>query len=221
MNSANSLRKNEEREMYVKSFLVILAVLTFCASAWAGEVMVQQQDSSIVTAQREIKPFQPKQIEPIAPQQLKFDRYEHGDVEVIPLPELTVDPVLVIRWGPKEVQTTRWIYLGQGQERVLRIPENLLDSNGELPLTVQYKLRNTTTKRLRFRVGLWYGSNVIASKEVIFFGQQTKDIRHTAKIVPSSGYLSFKVEGLNILDYPDDTRPIFFNGRLWVRVYAL
>jgi hypothetical protein len=60
--------------MYLKTFLVVLSIITVCVgSVWEGEVTCQQQDSSIVTAQVEMKPARPRfKRAPAQPKQIKI-----------------------------------------------------------------------------------------------------------------------------------------------------
>ncbi len=60
--------------MYLKTFLVVLSIITVCVgSVWGGNVTCLQQDSSIVTAQVEMKPARPKlKRAPAPPKKLKI-----------------------------------------------------------------------------------------------------------------------------------------------------
>ena len=150
----------------------------------------------------------PSTINPRTTQQLEYDNYRSGDVRISPA-------TLTIKYGG------RILLINQGQTKTLSIDQDspLLDSTGKLVATVEYKLENTTTKTLKFRVGVRHGNNTVGSTEVTFFGKQTKNIRANVKLAPSSGYLPIQVKGLNILDYPDDNPPVFLNGGLKVFVY--
>ncbi len=151
----------------------------------------------------------PSTINPRTTQQLEYDNYRSGDVKMSPA-------TLTIRYGSDT------LLINQGERGGLNIEDTspLLDSSGKLQATVEYKLKNTTRKDLKFQVGLKYGSSLLSSTEVTLLGGQNKTIRANVKLARSSQYLRIAVEGLNILNYPDDTPPVFMNGALKVMIYT-
>ena len=178
----------------ILTILCIMATLLFLNTA--SEMMAQQLKT-------ELKPMKP--VKPIL--------FETAYGEYFEMSPTT----LTIKYG------TNVVNIGQGQSQTINIPEGspLLNPQGNLSAMVEYSLRNKTTKNLRFRVGLKYGNTYLANKDLTFFGQKTIRVQHNVNLAPGSGHLTILVEGGNILtSTSDDTRPVFFNGRLWLRVYS-
>jgi hypothetical protein len=130
--------------------------------------------------------------------------------------EMTPD-TLTIQYGENSVK------IAQGQTQVINLPDNsplLID--GKLPAIVKYGIRNKTTKNLKFRVLLRHGDTYLDNQDLAFCGQGVVDVQHSVSFSPSSDPLTIIVEAGDILNSPsDDTRPVFFNGKLQVRVYPL
>ena len=111
--------------------------------------------------------------------------------------------------------------LPQGGSGVINIPENsnLLDSQWKVTVTVEYTLKNTTTKRFSFNSLLRYNGVSITSDRVTIFAYGSKKITKTVTLQSTSARKTITIQGP--VGISDDTPIVFFNARLWVRVYAL
>lgn len=150
-----------------------------------------------------VKPAPP----PVTPRPI-FSRIDWGDVEMSPA-------VLTIRYGQDVIR------LNQGGNGFIQISEGspLIDSQGKVSVTVEYTLRNKTTKNFKFKVLLRYGSDWIAGPEVTLFSNRTKNIRQTVKLQPYNEYKYIGIIGP--VGISDDTHIVFLNARLFVRVSAV
>jgi hypothetical protein len=115
------------------------------------------------------------------------------------------------------------VEIGQGESKVISIPEGspiLVD--GKLPATVSYGLNNLTDKNLKFRVVFRHGETVLYSKDLAFCGAGVVDESHQVLFSPSNEPITLIIEAGDILRSPtDDTRPIFYNAKLQVRIYPV
>lgn len=118
---------------------------------------------------------------------------------------------------------TTVVKIAQGETKIINLPEDSpLLVNGKLPATVKYGIRNKTTKNLKFRVFLKHGETILYDKDLAFCGGIVVNEQHRVNFSPSSNPLTLTIEAGDILVSPtDDTRPVFFNGKLQVRVYPL
>ena len=118
---------------------------------------------------------------------------------------------------------TTVVKIAQGETKIINIPEGSpLLINGMLPTTIKYGIRNKTSKNLKFRVFLRHGETVLYDKDLAFCGETVVNEQHHVNLSPSSNPLTLIIEAGDILVSPsDDTRPVFFNGKLQVRVYPL
>jgi hypothetical protein len=118
---------------------------------------------------------------------------------------------------------TNVVKIAQQETQIINLPDNSpLLVDGKLPATVKYGIRNKTSKNLKFRVLLRHGETVLYSKDLAFCGEGVVDEEHLVNISPSPDPLTLTVEAGDILASPsDDTRPIFFSGKLQLRVYPL
>jgi len=114
------------------------------------------------------------------------------------------------------------VEIDQGETEIISIPEDspfLVD--GQLPVTISYGIENLTTDNLKFLVLIRHGEWAM-SEDHAFCGAGVVQIQHDVSLSPSAEPLNFTIEGGDILVSPsDDTRPIFFSGKLQLRVYPL
>ena len=118
---------------------------------------------------------------------------------------------------------TNVVKIAQGETQIINLPEDSpLLVDGKLPATVKYGIRNKTTKNLKFRGFLKHGETILYYKDLAFCGEGVVNEQHRVNFSPSANPLTLTVEAGDILVSPsDDTRPVFFNGKLQVRVYPL
>lgn len=118
---------------------------------------------------------------------------------------------------------TTVIKIAQGETKMINLPEDSpLLVDGMLPATVKYGINNKTTKNLKFGVILNHGGTILYSKDLAFCGAGVVNEEHQVNFSPSAEPLTLTVEAGDILVSPsDDTRPVFFNGKLQLRVYPL
>ena len=118
---------------------------------------------------------------------------------------------------------TNVIEIAQQETKIINLPENSpLLVDGKLPVNIKYGIRNKTSKNLKFLVFLRHGDTILYSKDLAFCGEGVVDEQHLVDLTPSSEPLTLTVEAGDILVSPsDDTRPVFFNGKLQLRVYPL
>jgi hypothetical protein len=118
---------------------------------------------------------------------------------------------------------TTMIKIAQGETQVINLPENsplLID--GKLPATVKYGIRNKTSNNLKFLVFARHGETNLYYKDLVFCGEGVVNEEHSVTLSPSPNPLNLTIEAGDILVSPsDDVRPIFFSGKLQVRVYPL
>lgn len=121
-----------------------------------------------------------------------------------------------------EYDTTA-VKIAQGETQIINLPENSpLLVNGKLPVTVQYGILNKTANNLKFQVFMRHGENNLYFKYLAFCGEGIMNEQKDVILSPSSSPLNITVEGADILVSPsDDTRPVFFSGKLQLRVYPL
>lgn len=152
-----------------------------------------------------VKPVSP--VRPARPT-LKFSKMDTGDVELSPAQ-------LKIIYGQSVLQ------LNPGNNKTINIPEDspLVDSQGKVSVIIEFTLRNKTTKNFSFNVVVLYDNRVVLSEGVKLFSQRTKTIRKATKLSSTSGAKPLIVQGP--VGISDDTHIVFFNARLWMRVYAL
>lgn len=128
--------------------------------------------------------------------------------------ELTPDTLTV-------AYDTTVVKIAQGETKIINIPEDspLLVDN-KLPATISCGIKNKTAKSLKFQVYLKHGETFLYHEDLAFCGQSIVHVQHSVSLTPSSNPLPLTVEAGDILASPsDDTRPVFFNGKLQVRVY--
>jgi len=142
-----------------------------------------------------------------------YHRIDHGDV-------VTSPAVLTIRYG-QNVKT-----INQGGTAGIEIPEDCNEDwfdrqAQQIIATADYTLRNTTTKNLKFNIFLRYGNRAIAyPNEIVLLHNQSIAIHHNVRLQESGNTaLNISIEGP--VGISDDTRIVFFSGRLMIRVYAL
>ena len=126
--------------------------------------------------------------------------------------------ILTIEFGTTVISIT------QGEEKSINIPdESPLIVNGKLPATVKYSIRNKTTKNLKFRVLMKHGDAILYYKDLIFCGEGIVNEQQLVNFSSDNNLLDLTIEAGDIINEPgsDDTRPIFFNGKLMVRFYPL
>ncbi len=130
--------------------------------------------------------------------------------------ELTPDTLTI------EYDTTV-VKIAQGETKTINLPEDSpILVNGKLPATVKYSLRNKTIKNLKFRVFLKHGESILYYKDLAFCGETVVNEQQRINFSPSSSPMILTVEAGDIFVSPsDDTRPVFFSGKLQVRVYPL
>ncbi|MBN1154752.1 hypothetical protein JXB12_07515 [candidate division KSB1 bacterium] len=111
--------------------------------------------------------------------------------------------------------------IAQGESKTINLPDHspmLVD--GKLPVTVKFSLRNTTTKYIKFGMFLNHGGTVLYSKFIAFCGAVTVDEEHAITLSPSTEPLTLTIEAGDMYASPsDDTRAVFFNGKLMLRVF--
>ncbi len=142
-----------------------------------------------------------------------YHQIDHGDV-------VTSPAVLTIRYG-QNVKT-----INQGGTAGIEIPENCNEDwfdrqAQQIIATADYTLRNTTTKNLKFNIFLGYGNRAIGyPNEIVLLHNQSIAIHHNVRLqVSGNTALNISIEGP--VGISDDTRIVFFSGRLMIRVYAL
>ncbi|MBT8490828.1 MAG: hypothetical protein KJN62_07260, partial [Deltaproteobacteria bacterium] len=130
-------------QKYVIVFSIVLLTIVYGTTAMAA------------TTTAKPRKLPPRAIKPVGVQQIQFSRIDHGDVVLLPAS-------VKIRYG-QNVLT-----LPQGGSGVINIPENsnLLDSQWKVTVTVEYTLKNTTTKRFSFNSLLRYNGVSITSDRV-------------------------------------------------------
>lgn len=152
----------------------------------------------------------PAQIPPV--QVLVYEQYEQGAIRMDPAS-------LTVRWGtnslaihPNEV---KWINIDEDSD--------LIDSaTGGLRATVEYTLRNTMAKNFRFHVTARFGGRFFSpAQQVTFVGLSTKHVVQNVVLFPGNQTLPILVEATDILidGGSNDVRPVYFNGKLHVRIY--
>ncbi|NIM17685.1 MAG: hypothetical protein GTO45_37450 [Candidatus Aminicenantes bacterium] len=151
-----------------------------------------------------------KPVTPVRPARpiIKFSQLDHGDVELSP-------PGLKIIYGQSILQ------LNSGDNKTLNIPEDspLVDSRGKVSVIIEFSLRNKTTKNFDFNVVVLYDNRTVFTERIKLFSKNTKTIRRSVKLSSTSGPKRLIVQGP--VGISDDTHIVFFNARLWVRIYAL
>jgi hypothetical protein len=154
------------------------------------------------------KPLSPQTVKPVGVQQIQFSRLDHGNVIASPA-------VLKIQYGQNILNLTL------GQNGVINIPEgsDLIDSQGKVTVTIEYTLKNTTTKRFSFNSLLRYNGVTVTYDKVTLFANQSKTIRKTVKLQATPGSRNIIIQGP--VGISDDTHIVFFNAGLWVRIYPL
>lgn len=197
-------KKNFRRYVYLVS---IISCVFFCfSSAIAGTPVASQK----VLKPKVLKPkvLTPEQqgVKPL--RQLYYSRMDWGDVEMSPA-------VLTIRYGERVLR------LNQGTTATIHIDENsdLIDSQGKVPATVEYTLRNKTAKRFRFISRILYDTTVVGSTSVVLYGHKTKTIRKNVKLQFTQTPKYIGISGP--VGISDDTPIVFFNARLSVFVHVL
>ena len=179
-----------------------ILIVVFCACFYFQPAIARAQE----TAPTAVKPLQlkPKQVKPL---QL-FSTIDHGDVELAP-------PMITIRYG-QSVLT-----LNQGGNGTINIPENsnLLDPQGRVSMTIEYTLRNKTSKAFQFNAILVYANTTVGSTPVTLFGNGSKTVSQTVSLQSTNQAKSLRIQGP--VGVSDDTPIIFFNASLWTRVYPL
>ena len=125
--------------------------------------------------------------------------------------------MLFIEYGDVVVE------IAQRASKMINLPEDSpLLVDGKLPATVKYGINNTTNKNLKFQVFVRHGEDYLYSKDLVFCGQGVIEEQRQVVLSPSADFLNLTVEAGDILVSPsDDTRPVFFSGKLQVRVYPL
>jgi hypothetical protein len=187
--------KREKGKLISGGALLIVFLLFFFAGAAYPETPTK------------IKPKKPLMIKE-KPKPIAFAQIDHGDVEMSP-------SVLTIRYDQSVLQINR------GSSGTIQILEGSTVGSydfqtGELSATVQYNLRNKTTKRFRFKVFIRHGNKTTPHPgDIVLFGNQTQAIEQSVRFKASPRALSLSIEGP--IGISDDTRILFFNGRLWVR----
>lgn len=139
-----------------------------------------------------------------------FDKAWGEDFELIP-DTLTI------------VYDTTIVKIAQGETKVINLPEDSpLLVDGMLPATVKYGIRNKTSKNLKFGVFLQHGETILYHKDLAFCGEILVHEQQRVNFSPSANPLTITIQAGDILVSPsDDTRPVFFNGKLQLRVYSL
>ena len=118
---------------------------------------------------------------------------------------------------------TTVVKIAQGETKVINLPENSpLLVNGKLPATVKYGIRNKTAKNLKFNVFVKHGDGYLYFKDLAFCGEGLVNEEYQVEFSASSNALNITVEAGDIFVSPsDDVRPVFFSGKLQVRIYPL
>lgn len=115
------------------------------------------------------------------------------------------------------------VKIPNGETKVINLPEDSpLIVDGKLPATTKFGISNTTTNNLKFRMILNHAETALYWKDLAFCGEGIVNEEHPVTISPSSEPMTISIEAGDILASPsDDTRPIFFSGKLQLRIYPL
>ncbi len=145
-------------------------------------------------------------------QAMVYEQFEQGAIRMDPA-------TLTVRWG------TNSLVIGQNEEKWINIDEDsdLIDpTTGGLRATVEYTLRNTMAKNFRFHVALRFGSRFfLPAQQVNFVGLSTRHVVQNVIFYPGNQTLPIMVEATDILidGGANDVRPVYFSGKLHVRIY--
>jgi hypothetical protein len=141
-----------------------------------------------------------------------YEQFEQGAIRMDP-------PSLTVRWG------SNTLAIGQNEEKWINIDEDseLIDpATGGLRATVEYTLRNTMAKNFRFHVTARFGSRFFSpAQQVSFVGLSTRRVVQNVILYPGNQTLPIMVEATDILidGGSNDVRPVYFNGKLHVRIF--
>lgn len=150
----------------------------------------------------EVKPFMPSQL-------FYISKIDHGDVKLDP-------PVLTIKYGNNVLN------INNGSEGSINLPENsdLIVEAGKVEVTLEFTLKNETTKHFKFNVNLNFGGTYYSIQNITLSGGATKAVSKVMKLDPTnSQYESIAIIGP--VGISDDTHISFFLARLMLRVYPL
>ncbi len=194
----------ERKFLYIICVVISVTLPILMLLSGVKRSLAQLPKTPIETSPRypEIQPKKPPDIKgPI------FESPDHGDVIVFP-------NYVVIRYNG------RVLNLSQGGRGSILIPENSeAIIRGNVSVTIQYTLKNRTSRNFRFNLGIGYGNRRVGGSQVTIYGNRLITMTHQIALQPTAGYERFQLVGP--AGIRDDTIIVFFNADLLVRIYEL